>query len=355
MKPLEEILEINEINQWIRRFSRSPQQRNVAHGADAELIEINGNDGQWLAVTIDTVSEEIIKGIYQDPFTMGWVTVMSSFSDLAAVGADPIGMVVSVSVEPNRDRIFCDRIALGMQAACSQLGVWILGGDTNTSPLINLTGCALGLVPRKNHLTRIGCKPGDKVFLSGPAGAGSAIGLARISGLSPAIFPESAYRPAARIKEGRILRDYASCCMDTSDGVLATLDQLMRLNSVGFAITENPKSILRKDAAMLADSTQIPSWAMLAGHHGEFELLFTIPPEKTASFLSEASRINWTPLPIGIVIRDTEIQLSLDNHLQKIDTGAIRNLFVQYGDHPGIYVQKLLNMIIESRRNVICS
>ena len=342
MKTMESILEIREINRWIRRFERSPRQHNAPHASDAELVEISGNDDQWLAVTIDTISEEIIKGIYREPFTMGWVTVMSCFSDLAAVSADPLGAVVSVSVEPTRDPAFCDGIAGGMQAACGKLGAWILGGDTNTSPSINLTGCAVGLVPRRNHLTRIGCKSGDLVFLSGPAGAGSAIGLVRLAGLPSELFPESAYRPSARLREGRLLRNYASCCMDTSDGVLATLDQLMRLNNVGFVIEADPKSILRSDVAKLADFARIPPWVMLAGHHGEFELLFTIPAARAADFQAEASRMNWSPLPIGRVVRNREIQLSLEDRLKTIDTGSIRNLFARYGNDPDAYVRELL-------------
>jgi thiamine-monophosphate kinase len=342
MKSLDGILEIREINRWIRRFDRSPLQRNAPHASDAELVELGGNDDRLLAVTIDTVSEEIIRGIYREPFTMGWVTVMSCISDLAAVGADPLGVVVSVSVEPSRDRAFCDGIAGGMQAACGQSGVWILGGDTNTSPFINLTGCALGLVPRLNPLTRIGCRSGDRVYLSGPAGAGSAIGLVRLAGLPPELSPESVYRPPARIREGRLLRNYASCCMDTSDGVLATLDQLMRLNKVGFVVETDPKSILRSDVAKLADFARIPPWVMLAGHHGEFELLFTVPAARAADFQAEASRMNWSPLPIGRVVRNREIQLSLEDGLQTIDTGSIRNLFARYGNDPDAYVREIL-------------
>jgi thiamine-monophosphate kinase len=130
--------------------------------------------------------------------------------------------------------------------------------------------------------------------------------------------------------------------MDTSDGVLATLDQLMRLNNVGFIIETDPKSILRSDVAKLADSARIPFWVMLAGHHGEFELLFTIPAVKAADFQSEASRMDWSPVPIGRVIADQGVQLVFEDRLRTIDTGSIRNLFARYGDSPGVYVRELL-------------
>ncbi|MEE9390773.1 MAG: AIR synthase related protein, partial [Candidatus Aminicenantaceae bacterium] len=118
MKGMEKILENTTINSWAQHFKRSPRQINKSHEADAELIEIEGNKSHLLAVTIDSVAEEITEGIYRDPFTMGWVTVMSNFSDLAAVGAEPLGIIISVSVEAERDEKFRGEIAKGMSAAC---------------------------------------------------------------------------------------------------------------------------------------------------------------------------------------------------------------------------------------------
>jgi thiamine-monophosphate kinase len=328
MKDMEKILENKVINSWVYHFSRSAFQINSPHEADAELIEIQGNDSHLLAVTIDSISEEIREGLYQDPFTMGWVTVMSNFSDLAAVGAKPLGIVIAVSVESSRDEKFCGRIAEGMESACQELGVFILGGDTNYAQSISLTGCAFGLVPRHQKITRLGCQEGDVVFLSGAAGKGNAMGLVRLAKLPEEYFPERFYRPFARVKEGQLIREYASCCMDTSDGLLITLDQLLRINKLGFVIDAGWEKILAPEVFKLCESTKTPPWFMAAGIHGEFELAFTIPSERVNHFLKSAKENGFEPIRLGFVQKKPSLELILPPKKKvEIDMTPLRNLW----------------------------
>jgi thiamine-monophosphate kinase len=343
MKTLEKILENLEINSWVRNFSRSPHQFNKPHETDAELIEIEGNDSQLLAVTIDSVAEEINEGFYQDPFTMGWVTVMANFSDLSAVGADPLGIVISVSVEPTRSEAFSQGIAQGMEAACRKLEVFILGGDTNTTRTISLTGCAIGVVTKEKKMTRIGCQSGDVIFLSGRAGSGSAIGLARLANLPEEYFSESCYRPTARIKEGQLIRNYATCCMDTSDGVIHTLDQLMRLNNLQFILNDNWDEIINSIALKICQAQNIPPWLMLAGLHGEFELCFTIRPQDRADFLEAAEQMEWNPIQIGEVREGDGVKIKSQGRLIEIDTALIRNLAQTAGQDSRSYAKSLID------------
>lgn len=328
MKELERIFENQSIRNLVRHFSRSPQQFNRLHESDAELILLNGMESPYLAVTIDTVADEISEGLYRDPFTMGWVTVMANFSDLAAVGAEPIGIVAAVSLERSRDLTFRDRIAQGMEAACRQVGTFILGGDLNFTHSISLTGCAFGTIPKEMKLTRVGCKEGDAVFLSGKAGSGNALGLARKTNLPDELYPERFYRPAARTKEALLVRKYASCCMDTSDGLFITIDQLIRLNDRGFAIDADWKNVLDRRVYNLCERMNVPYWFMAAGIHGEFELLFTIPLPKVQSFLKEAGLTNFHPTFLGKIIRPPHFELTLESgKTAQIDMAPLRNLW----------------------------
>ncbi|MCK7517213.1 MAG: hypothetical protein MZV64_05570 [Ignavibacteriales bacterium] len=77
-----------------------------------------------------------------------------------------------------------------------------------------------------------------------------------------------------------ILSKYSSCCIDTSDGVLSSLDQLMRLNNVGFKFRNDWSESLDQSSKLLFSKHNLPLWLLLAGEHGEFELLFSIPAEK---------------------------------------------------------------------------
>lgn len=327
MKGMEEIFENSLIDSWVQHFARTPRQINKPHVADAELVEMPGDLNSHLAVTIDTVAEEISTGVYQDPYTMGWVTVMACVSDLAAVGAAPLGLVISVSVEPSWDRAFTDRLAQGMEDACRTAGTFILGGDTNTISRASLTGCAFGLVPRDNVMTRRGCKPADEVFITGGAGLGNAMGLVRSQKLPEDCFPEKLYRPTARIAEGQVLSKYASCCMDTSDGLLATLDQLMRLNSVGFEIDCDWERILVPEVLELCHKTGTPPWLMVAGPHGEFELVFTLSSEVVDELTAQPEFRGSNPIRLGRVQEKPAVSLALPSG-QTIDVNIapLRNL-----------------------------
>lgn len=289
------------IDAWLRVLSRAPGQVNAPRESDAELLPLPGNADTCLAITIDTIAEEIRAGLYRDPYTMGWVTIMATLSDLAAVGAEPLGVVVSASNPPESGRPFEQRAALGMEEACRSIGTHVLGGDTNATPEISLTACAVGTVPLREVLTRRGIGAGDAVYLTGRAGAGNAFAMARILGLTGDVSSEERYRPSARIEAGLALRGHAGACMDTSDGVLATLDQLMRLNGRGFAIDGDWPRFLCEDALEVSGRTGRPEWMMLWGPHGEYELVFTVPAGDAEEFEAGASGIGIDPVRIGTV------------------------------------------------------
>lgn len=328
MKELEKILENRTINSWVRCFDHSSLQMNKTHEADAELVKIEGNDSSLLAVTIDSVTEEISEGLYQDPFTMGWVAVMSNFSDLAAVGAVPLGIVLSICYDPKLGGKYRERMAMGINAACRELGVFVFGGDMNAAQNVSLTGCAFGFVPDGQWMSRRGCCPGDQVFISRGAGRGNALGMMRLAGLPEEMFPEKNYRPVARVKEGQLIRAYATCCMDTSDGLFISLDQLLRINQKGFFIESSWEEILDPQVIDLCQKGGIPPWFMAAGIHGEFELVFTIPEEAIPSFLKETAQMDFHPIRLGTVTDTPSLVIGLSSaNRAEIDMAPLRNIW----------------------------
>ena len=327
VRPMSEIRENATIDAWVQAFARSGRQVNAPHESDAEIIELPGDDERCLAATIDTVAEEVASGLYRDHFTTGWVSVMASLSDLAAVGADPLGVVLSVSLPDNADEASLDRLRSGVESACRSLDVNVLGGDLNSSAPLSVTVCALGTVPRHDHLSRLGAVPGDGVFLTGGAGSGNALGLARAAGLDDVCFPEAGYRPTGRLAAGRALRGIASCAMDTSDGVLATLDQLSRLGGVGFELDVAPEDIVEERVAALCASLDVPVWMMLAGPHGEFELVFTVSESRASRAVEALREVGLAPLRLGRVRSETGIALAADSGKRvELDMAAVRNL-----------------------------
>jgi thiamine-monophosphate kinase len=338
---MDDILENVAIDAWTRRLSREPRQANAPHESDAELLELQAAPEHYLAITIDTVAEEILTGLYLEPYTMGWVTVMASLSDLAAVGADPLGVVVSVSAPAGGEESLVEGTARGMEDACRSLGVFILGGDSNATPTVSLTGCAVGIVPRTEAITRRGLQPGDSVFLTGRAGSGNAFGLVRLGGFDGELFPEDEYRPIAMIEAGRALRGVATACMDTSDGVLTTLDQLTRLNGHGFEIDCDWASILCDEALRVCERTGAPPWMMLAGPHGEFELAFTVPSSSAEAIASAAGGWDSPPLRLGTVVERPAITLRLPSGEKvDVDMAPLRNLLETTEGHLDRYLRE---------------
>ena len=138
---LDKINENNTINNLAKYFCRSPFQKNALHESDAEIIEIGG---VILAITTDSIAEEIQTGLYDDPYLVGWMSVMVNMSDLAAVGAEPVGILISEILPGNIPSSFIDKIQEGINDAVKQCGTFVLGGDTNTGENLIITGTAIG-------------------------------------------------------------------------------------------------------------------------------------------------------------------------------------------------------------------
>jgi thiamine-monophosphate kinase len=88
----------------------------------------------------------------------------------------------------------------------------------------------------------------------------------------------------------------------------------------------------------------------LAGQHGEFELLFTVPEDREHGFLRSAEELPWTPLRIGRVIHEPSIQVPLYGSLASLDTGRIRNLGNRFGGEIASYVKQLMNIDFEIQK-----
>jgi thiamine-monophosphate kinase len=346
------ILENALIERLARGLPRSPLQVNGLQESDAELVRLPGTS-LVLAVKTDCIVEEIESGLYKDPELIGWMAVTVNASDLAAVGAEPLGIVLAETLPPGTGDEFVGALKLGIGAACERYALPVLGGDTNFSAHMQIGGCAIGLIREGPLITRVGCRPGDRLYASGPLGAGSAFAFAELGSGAREAAPGAGvggansaapFRPVARLAEGAIVRRFGSACMDTSDGVLATLDQLLRLNGVGFRVDRPPEELLTRAALVSARAARVPPWMMLAGPHGEFELVFTVPGPRAAAFEDAAAQAGWLPLVLGDVVAEPGVTLAFDGGRGPLDTGAVRNLFAEVAGDVGRYVEGLLRL-----------
>jgi thiamine-monophosphate kinase len=345
MYQLNEILENKIINNLIEGFERSPDQLNNPHESDAEIIQVGDLK---LAVTTDSISEEISTGLYDDPYLVGWMIVTVNISDLAAVGAKPIGILISEIITKDFSNEKLLQLQEGISDACKKYNTYILGGDTNEGEDLVLTGTAIGIINNEKILSRVGCKAGDLLYSSGKLGIGNAFAISKL--ISKTITPIN-FRPEARVKLSSIINKYATACMDTSDGLIAALDQLMRLNEVGFELTKDFEKIIDEDSLNFVKNLNIPSWLLFAGQHGEFELVFTIPRSSQRSFLDDAEKIGFEPVELGKVGQEEEIRINLYDKSIPINSGFIRNLPYKTNGDVNHYLKLLLEYDSELKKS----
>lgn len=336
---LDTIVENRLLGRWAELLRRCPDQLNAHQQADAELVPLVGTD-QVLAVTVDTVAEEISVGFYQEPETVGWMGAVVSLSDLAAVGARPLGIIASVTLPDEGWEAYQEGVARGLDAACRTCSTFVLGGDTNFAEHPSITCCAMGVVRQDQALARVGCQPGELLYASGPLGVGSAAALRAVFGLSEELFAESDYRPVPRVKEAQSLLGLATCCMDTSDGLISTLDQLLRLNGVGFELSNGLDRFLEPRTRAVAERYGIPPLMVLAGYHGDFELVFTIRQSDRATFETRAQQRGHAPLLLGRTIEEPILRVG-EEPPRIIDGARIRNLVAEVEGDALRYVQEL--------------
>jgi thiamine-monophosphate kinase len=336
MYQLNEILENKIINNLIAGFERSPLQLNKPHESDAEIIQLGSLK---IAITTDSISEEITTGLYDDPYLIGWMIVTVNISDLAAVGATPIGILISEIIPNNFNEEKLEQLQKGISDACKKYDTYVLGGDTNEGEKLVLTGTAIGIIKNENTLSRIGCKPSDILYSSGKLGIGNAYAISKlISETSSSIN----YKPEARIKLMSTINKYATACMDTSDGLIATLDQLMRLNNVGFELIANLEKLIDEHSLIFAEKVNMQFWLLFSGQHGEFELVFTIPQNSNQDFLAESIKNGFEPVELGKVIQPKEIRMKLNDKLVSINSELIRNLPYETKGDVNHYLKLLL-------------
>jgi len=322
MLELNRVTENHMIENITRYYHRSPLQMNKLHESDSEILNINYKDDEYLVITTDSIVEEIEFGIYKDPYLIGWMIVMVNMSDLAAVGAIPIGILISEVLSGNLDEAYLMNLHKGINDACEKCNTYVIGGDTNFGKQLILTGTALGKVKNRIPLTRVGCNPGDLIYSTGKLGIGNAFALSQLVGTNH----KTDFMPVAKLKIAKFISSIANSCIDTSDGVIASLDQLMRLNNVGIHLDPNICTKLDTKSKSIMFELNLPKWLLLAGQHGEFELIFTVPPKLVESLNKLASKYLFNVFRIGKVRKQKGLFFNFHNRLVEIPTTKIRNL-----------------------------
>jgi thiamine-monophosphate kinase len=203
-------------------------------GDDAAVLEVPA--GERVVVTTDTSVEGVhFRRDWLNHFEIGYRATAASLSDLAAMGARPLGIVIALTL-PEGDQAEARALATGIRDGASAVLCPIVGGDLSAGKTLSLTITALGSVARP--LTRAGAKVGDKVYVTGALGGPAAAVRAWKSGKQPSERDRARFAaPVPRIDAAIGLAAYgATSAIDISDGLLADANHIAAASKVGIEI-----------------------------------------------------------------------------------------------------------------------
>jgi thiamine-monophosphate kinase len=232
-------------------------------------------------------------------FDMGFKSVTVNVSDLAAMGAEPLGFLLAIAMPKDLEIDSFKEIINGVLRACDYYQIPLIGGDTNEASEIIISGTALGLSDKP--LMKDSYNKGDLIAVTGDIGL-AALGF-RLDDLD-SIYVKSALKPKARINEGIILNNFATSATDITDGLASELYEIKR-DGFGFMIHEEMLNI-SDEYKQLASDLDL-DYLDLILHVGEdFELLFTISKENL-------ERLPIDCIVIGEVTDSNLIEITLEN------------------------------------------
>jgi thiamine-monophosphate kinase len=212
---------------------------------DAAVLTVT--DDHQLVVTCDT----LVSGVHfrpDDPAaSIGYKALAVNLSDLTAKGAYGYAYTLSLALPSETEMDWLEGFAGGLAEVQELSGISLIGGDTTaTSGPLTITITALGLVQHESAITRLGAKPGDRLYVGGTIGD-SGLGLrlledaslAQTWGLSKAdvtYLTECYRRPPIGTVEALMVRNFAKASIDVSDGLAADLEKLCAVSHVGAEI-----------------------------------------------------------------------------------------------------------------------
>ncbi len=244
----------------LRALAPHPAARGLAD--DCAVLDVGG---ETLVMTHDMMVEGVHWLPDQDPADVAWKIVATNLSDLAAKGAEPIGVLLGYMLGAD-DARFVE----GLAEALTAFDVPLLGGDTVSGSgggqAVGLT--ALGRATCRPVPSRSGARPGDIVWITGPIGA-AMLGFEALRDGDATADTTAFRRPVPRLAEGRALAPLASAMMDISDGLLLDATRLAQASEVTLAL---------ESAQVLVPASLPPARRMEAMTWGDdYELLAILP------------------------------------------------------------------------------
>jgi len=255
---------------------------------DAALLKVR--PGRAIVVTQDAIAAGIHFFADDPPASIAAKALRVNLSDLAAKGATPVSFSLALGLPPDWQVKWLTEFARQLASDCRKYAVALTGGDTflaPAGPVISVT--AFGEIAANRYRSRLGAKPGDRLFVTGTIGD-AALGLRvrrgvpEYSKLRGAKRLLKAYRyPEPPVEFAPLIGEFASAAMDISDGFVGDLGKLAAASRVDFTVAaaDVPLSKAVREALPIAGALE----AALTGGD-DYQFLITVPSRKCAAFTS---------------------------------------------------------------------
>ena len=304
-----------------------PGRAVLGIGDDCALLA--PTPGMQLAVSSDMLVEDRHFFAGADPFTLGHKCLAVNLSDLAAMGAAPLGFTLALAL-PQADPAWLDGFSRGLFALADGFGCELVGGDTTKGPL-NVCITIFGEVAPGRALRRDAARAGDDIWISGTLGdarlwlAGHQ-GEVQLGAADLALAAPRMHAPTPRVALGRLLAEggLAHAALDISDGLAGDIRHILAASKVGAvidvdalpagpALARQPRALRRRYAAAGGD---------------DYELCFTASAGRREAIVAAGERCGTGLKRVGTVVAEAG--------LRWVDgDGAALDLALQGWDHFG--------------------
>ncbi len=285
----------------IERFFRATgaQREDVGLGIGDDAALLRPAPGEELVATTDT----LVSGVHfpRDcpAAAIGHRALAVNLSDIAAMGAEPRWALLALTL-PEADESWLAEFAAGLGGLAREHGVALVGGDTTRGPLC-ITVQLLGAVAQGRALRRDGGQAGDAVLVSGTPGDAAA-GLAQLQHrlqVPPAweqALRERFLYPTPRLALGARLHEFASACIDVSDGLLGDAAKLAAASGLGVRLEWEALPVSEALGATVGGE-RARELALSGGD--DYELCFCVPPASLAALHAALPPQRWGYARIG--------------------------------------------------------
>jgi len=309
--------EFDIIRQYFTPSSISQMRDDVVLGIgdDAAILDISEHHQQHqLVQSVDTLVAGVHFPIETSPQDIAYKALAVKLRYMPAMGAQPAWFTLAITL-PDADEKWLKAFSESLSIIAKKYNVQLIGGDTTNGHLcISIT--INGFVPTGKALTRHKAQVADKIYVSGTIGD-AALALAAWQGQcllreeSIGYLQQRLNRPKPQIELGLLLSEYASSCIDVSDGLIADLKHITDSSDVGATIYFENIPLSKVFNLNLTDNALIVPLVLSGGD--DYELCFTIPTDKQAEFEKVAKENNFPITCIGEIESQPGVRCIKDN------------------------------------------